>query len=151
MTVTQSKIMDHFLWINSCQEFIYFCSYFAPDIHYHIVIYAENIVSQILFLQRSTLWELGIKSFKTHICSYIHMKSFIIVYLRIVYKSWTMHLIRTYLTSELAIKLPHLNLFFYYWLCYFFVVYYYWIKDWMESFIKTDTKQKQMNYNCIRK
>ena len=72
MTVTQSKIMDHFLWINSCQEFIYFCSYFAPDIHYHIVIYAENIVSQILFLQRSTLWELGIKSFKdSHL--FIHL------------------------------------------------------------------------------
>ena len=72
MTVTQSK-----LWINSCQEFIYFCSYFAPDIHYHIVIYAENIVSQILFLQRSTLWELGIKSFKD---SHLFIHSYEVIY-----------------------------------------------------------------------
>ena len=157
-TITQAKELSHnqrlwtiFLWINSCQEVVYFCFYFTPDIRYHFVIYAENTLSQILFLQKSTLWVLGIKSFKdSHLFIHLYevIYNCILTYsIQIMDNAFDSHLFDIGIGNKIAT----FDLVFYYWLCYFFVVYYYWINDWMESFIKTDTKQKQMNYNCIRK
>ena len=137
--------MDHYFTDYYVRILFIFCFYLVPDIRYNFIIYAKNTLSQILSLQRSTLWELGIKSFKdSHL--FIHLYEFIynciLTYImQIMDNAFDSHL----LTTELSIKLP-LSIFLFVLFCTFLLN-----QCWMEPFMKMEIKQKQRNYNCIRK